>query len=123
VTVQQALDTAHRQATDLTGNELAAELQAALGQKLVAYVVGDSHPKTIGRYARGEREPPNAILARLVNLYNVMSVLEQGMRRQTVKSWLLGANPHLRDKAPADLLHEGKEPEVMRAARIFINRR
>jgi hypothetical protein len=123
VTVQQALDTAHRQATDLTGNELAAELQAALGQKLVAYVVGDSHPKTIGRYARGEREPPNATLARLVNLYNVMSVLEQGMRRQTVKSWLLGANPHLRDKAPADLLHEGNEAEVMRAARIFINRR
>jgi hypothetical protein len=98
-------------------------MQAALGQKLVAYVVGDRHPKTIGRYARGEREPNDETLARLVNLCTVVQLLEQRMRRQTVKSWLLGSNPHLRGKAPADLLHDGNFSDVVRAARIFISRR
>jgi hypothetical protein len=123
VSVQQALDTAHRSATELTGNELAAELQALLGQKLLAYAVGDRHPKTIGRYASGEREPDNATWARLVDIYNVVQILEQGMRRKTVKSWLLGSNPRLRGKAPVELLHDGDLSEVMRAARVFISRR
>jgi hypothetical protein len=123
VSVQEALDSAHHSATELTGTELATELQAALGQKLVAFAVGDRHPKTIGRYARGEREPDDQTLARLVDLYNVVQVLEQGMRRQTVKSWLLGSNPRLRGKAPVELFHDGRVPDVMRAARVFISQR
>lgn len=123
MSVQEALDTAHRSATELTGRELATELQAALGQKLVAFTVGDRHPKTIGRYARGEREPDDRTLARLVDLYNVVQLLEQGMRRQTVKSWLLGSNPRLRGKAPAELFHDGRVADVMRAARVFISKR
>jgi len=123
VSVQEALETAHGSATERTGNELAAELQAVLGQKLVAYVVGDRHPKTIGRYARGEREPDDETLARLVNLASVVHLLEQRMRRQTVKSWLLGSNPHLRGNSPADLLHEGKFADVLRAAGLFVSRR
>lgn len=123
MSVQEALDNAHRSATELTGGELAHELQAALGQKLVAFAVGDRHPKTIGRYARGEREPDDDTLARLVDLFNLMQVLEQGMRRQAVKSWLLGSNPHLRGKAPIELFHDGRFADVMRAARIFLSRR
>jgi hypothetical protein len=121
--VQEAFETAHDTATRLTGAELASDLQAVLGQKLVAFAVGDRHPKTIGRYARDERDPDDATLRRLVDLYTVTSILEQGMRRQTVRSWMLGSNPHLAGKAPIDVFHDGRYRDVVRAARLFLSRR
>jgi hypothetical protein len=123
VAVQEVFDSAHRSAAELTGNELAYELQATLGQKLVAYAVGDRHPKTIGRYARGERDPDDATLRRLVDLYTLVQVLEQGMRRQAVKSWMLGSNPRLRGNAPIEVFHEGRTADAFRAAQAFVSPR
>jgi hypothetical protein len=50
-------------------------------------------------------------------------VLETGMRRQAVKSWMLGANPHLRSKAPVEVFHDGRTSDVMRAAQRFVSPR
>ena len=55
--VDQLIEDAHRAATDLEPGRLASELQELLGQKLVAFAVGDRHPRTIGRYARGAGPP------------------------------------------------------------------
>src|SRR2546423_15376216 len=95
MTVQELLDGAHQTATQLDPQDLAADLQAVLGQKLLAFALGDRHPKTIGRYTRGERRPDDDALQRLVNLYMLVELLETKMRRQTVRSWMLGANPRL----------------------------
>jgi hypothetical protein len=91
-----------------------------LGQKLVAFAVGDRHPKTIGRYARGERTPDDETLGKFVNLYTVVQLLERGMRQHAVRSWMLGSNPRLRGKAPIEVFHEGKLPDVEGAARAFL---
>jgi hypothetical protein len=107
----------------MSPSELASELQALLGQKLVAFAIGDRHPKTVGRYASGQRPPDNETLARMVNLYTIISILENGMRRQAVKGWMLGANPHLRFKAPIEVFHDGRERDVMRAAYRFVSHR
>jgi hypothetical protein len=123
VTVQEVFESAHHSATELSAGELASELQSVLGQKLVAFAVGDRHPKTIGRYAREERQPDDRTHQRLVDLYTIVGLLETGMRRQAVKSWMLGANPHLRSKAPIEVLHDGGSREVMRAAQRFISTR
>jgi hypothetical protein len=123
MTVQELLDGAHEAATQLAPQQLAAELQAVLGQKLLAFALGDRHPKTIGRYARGERKPDDEALQRLVNLYMLAELLETRMRRQTVRSWMLGANPRLRGKAPIEVFHEGRFDEVQRAARSYIANR
>jgi hypothetical protein len=123
VTVQEVLEGAHRSAAELSAGELTTELQAVLGQKLVAFALGDRHPKTIGRYARGERSPDDQTHRRLVDLCTIVGVLETGMRRQAVKSWMLGANPHLQSKAPIEVFHDGRTSDVMRAAHQFVSDR
>jgi hypothetical protein len=123
MTVQEVMEGAHRSAVELSADELAYELQAVLGQKLVAFAVGDRHPKTIGRYARRERQPDDQTHRRLIDLYTIVGVLETGMRRPAVKSWMLGANPHLRSHAPIEVFHDGRTTDVMRAAQRFVSAR
>jgi hypothetical protein len=64
-------------------------LQAPLGQKLVAFALREPQPKTIGRYARGERSPDDQTLRRLIDLYTIVRALETALRRQAVRSWML----------------------------------
>ena len=123
MTTADVVDAAHRDAVERNGRELAAALQEALGQKLVAFAIGDRHPKTIGRYARGERAPEDEALRGLTNLYAIVRVLERGMRQETVKVWMLGSNPRLRGKAPIEVFHEGKVDKVMGAATAFVTNR
>jgi hypothetical protein len=123
VTVQQVFESAHRSSAEMSSRELASELQALLGQKMVAFAIGDRHPKTVGRYASGDRTPDDETVRLLVNLNTIVNILEKGMRRQAVKSWMLGANPHLRFKAPIEAFHDGNERDVMRAAYRFVSHR
>jgi hypothetical protein len=53
----------------------------------------------------------------------IVNVLEQGMPTETVKSWMLGANPRLKDKAPIEVFHDGRTRDVLRAAQRFVTRR
>ncbi len=104
-------------------SQLVSELQELLGQKLVAFAVGDRHPKTIGRYARGEREPEATTLGRLVDLYTVVGILRSGMRDHAIKAWMMGINPRLEGRAPIEAIHEGRVYDVMGAAKAFVTRR
>lgn len=120
--VGDVIEEGHRAAMELDHDRLAEELQALLGQKLVAFAVGDRHPKTIGRYARGEREPDAKTLGRLVDLYTVVAILREGMRDTSIKAWMMGSNPRLRGKAPIEAVHENRAYEVMGAAKAFVTR-
>lgn len=121
--IDHVIEDAHQAATDVHASQLASELQELLGQKLVAFAVGDRHPKTIGRYARGEREPEPATLGRLVDLYTVVGILRNGMREHAIKAWMMGTNPRLKGRAPIEVIHEGRAYEVMGAAKAFVTRR
>jgi hypothetical protein len=121
--VQDAFEVAHQHLRDRDASEVASELQELLGQKLVAFALGDRHPKTIGRYARGDREPDDEGYRRLVDLFVVVEILKTGMRAAAVKSWMLGANPRLRGKAPIEALHDGKIETVRAAAQSFVSKR
>ena len=121
--VGDLIENGHRAATEMDPNRLAGDLQELLGQKLVAFAIGDRHPKTVGRYARGEREPDPKTLGRLVDLYTVVAVLRQGMRDSSIKAWMMGSNPRLRGEAPIEAVHEGRAYEVMGAAKAFVTRR
>lgn len=121
--VEDAFEVAHDELHDRDIATIAAELQDVLGQKLVAFALGDRHPKTIGRYARGDRRPDDDVHRQLVDLYVVVGILKRGMRAETVKSWMLGANPRLRGKAPIEDLHEGRTASVRDAAEAFVSRR
>jgi len=121
--VHDPIEDAHRTATQLDHPKLVAELQELLGQKVVAFAVGDRHPKTIGRYARGERDPDPRTLGQLVDLHTVVGILRQGMRDPSIKAWMMGSNPRLKGKAPIEAVHDGRAYEVMGAAKAFVTRR
>jgi hypothetical protein len=123
MTVEDAFQIAHDALRDRDVAAIASELQEQLGQKLVAFALGDRHPKTIGRYARGDRVPDDDAYRRLVDLFVVVGILKTGMRAAAVKPWMLGANPRLRGKAPIEMLHEGKAEPVRIAAQAFVSTR
>lgn len=120
--VDQFVEDAHRAATGMESARLAGELQELLGQKLVAFAVGDRHPRMISRYARGERLPEPRALGRLVDIYTVVRILGEGMREQSIKSWMMGSNPRLKGKAPIEAIHDGRAYEAMGAAKAFVTR-
>src|SRR3954454_10128335 len=63
---------AYREATTTPVKEIAAELQDQLGQKLVAYAVGISSPKLVGRWAKGDHNPSDETAIKLRMLYRVV---------------------------------------------------
>jgi hypothetical protein len=125
VNMRDPVEVAHEAAVEAEPRHIAGELQRLLGQKLVAYALGDRHPKTVGRYARGEREPEDAALARLVDLYTVALVLQSGRASgdSWIKQWMLGSNMRLGGKAPAQVFHDGHAQRVMGAAKAFVSGR
>lgn len=121
------MTTAHKQETRATVALIATELQAALGQRLVAYVTGNRSPKVVGRWARGDGKPQDDDAEqRLRGLYRTFLILrgteEEGYLEQpeTIRNWLLGANPYLDDEPPLKILREGDQSRVQRAAEQFI---
>jgi hypothetical protein len=123
--IRDPIDVAQEFAVATKPQQIAAELQGLLGQKLVAFALGDRHPKTIGRYARGERAPVDMALGRLTDLYTVILILERGRadRGSWIKQWMLGSNMRLGGKAPVQVFHDGDAGKVMGAARYFISGR
>ncbi len=116
------IDAAHRAAIETEVQQMAADLQAVFGEKVVAFAIGDRHPKSVGRYARGERNPDDASLARLTDLYQVMRVLQNDRPEagSWMKKWMLGSNARLGGKAPVQVFHAGHTSEVLGAARAFV---
>ena len=53
----------------------------------------------------------------------MVRILGEGMREQSIKSWMMGSNPRLKGKAPIEVIHDGRAYEVMGAARAFVTRR
>lgn len=121
--IEDLVEEAHATATDAEFSEVASELQRVLGQKLVAFAIGDRHPKTIGRYARGERQPDDEAGPRLVNLFTVVTMLRNAMTDRAVKSWMMGMNPRLEGAAPIEVFHDDRPFEVMGAAKAYLARR
>lgn len=101
--------------------DVAGFLQDALGQKLVAYMVGVSDPKTVGRWVSGARSPRNTdVEQRLRAAHQVFGLLATAEAPDTVRAWFVGLNPQLDDESPAQAIREGRAKDVVVAARAFL---
>ena len=108
---------AHQDAMRVPIATLAAELQDTLGQQITAYAIGLKDPRAIGKYARGEvKKPSDATTARLRNLYVITQILLTRETAETIRAWMIGANPLLEDRPPVQLLHEENDQTVEGAA-------
>lgn len=107
---------AHRESLRADIPSIAERLQDMLGQRLTAYAVRVSDPRSIGRYARGEQTPVQETQTRLRHLFEITQVLLTRETPETVRAWLVGSHPLLEDRAPIELLHEDDPQPVGRTA-------
>lgn len=112
---------AHRTTVESTVADIAAFLQEALGQKLVAFMVGVDDPKTIGRWAKAKSTPQDSESERkLRDACQVFRLLVTEESPHTVRAWFVGLNPQLDDESPATAIREGRTRDVLLAARAFL---
>jgi hypothetical protein len=110
---------AHRSAMTTPIAEVASRLQDLFGQKLVAIMVNSGDPKAVGRWAKGEREPQSDNEAQLRRIYQVVELLLSKESSTAIRSWMVGMNPLLDDKAPALVIAEHPD-RVMQVAKAFL---
>lgn len=111
---------AHRKAVESTIEDVVAYMQEVLGQKLVAHIAGVSEPRTVGRWAAGERKPRAEHEQRLRCAYQTFQLLLAEESPHTVRAWFLGLNPQLDDESPAQSIREGNFRDVLVAAKAFL---
>jgi hypothetical protein len=111
-----------REAALQSTEEIAAYLQDALGQKLVAYMTGLKDPKMVGQWARGSK-PRGMAEIRLRHAYQAARLLNNAYGPETTKAWLVGSNTLLDGEAPAWVLRHAQTLDDLRfvvpAARSF----
>jgi hypothetical protein len=111
----------HRTTTESSIADVAAFLQDAFGQKLVAFMVGVEDPKSVGRWASEKRLPQDLDVERkLRDTYHVFRLLLTKESPYTVRAWFVGLNPQLNDESPATAIREGRTRDVMVAAKAFL---
>jgi hypothetical protein len=96
-------------------------LQLTLGRKLTAFAAGVRSTSDLGRFAHGDSVPTRETETRLRNLYAVTWLLATRDGGGSAHTWLMEPNSELDGKAPAELLHDGAEPEKVwfAAAPVF----
>ncbi|MDQ2651906.1 MAG: XRE family transcriptional regulator [Chloroflexota bacterium] len=101
---------------------IAGVMQELLGQRLVAAMTGIGDEKTVGRWARGEREPRGESERRMRDAFQIVSLLSLADSPAMARAWFVGMNPHLRDRAPFAVLSETPESasQVLAAAKAFV---
>jgi hypothetical protein len=119
-TIEVPAQAAHREATIAPIAEIAGQMQQLLGQRVVAYATGMRSPKAVGRWLTGTT-PHHSALKKLRDLYRTVLILGERYEPETICAWLEGANPELGDSAPIELLRQGRDVDVFRAAEDFVN--
>jgi transcriptional regulator with XRE-family HTH domain len=84
-------------------------------QRRLAELLGVS-PAQVSRWLRGQGiDPLNADKIDVLEL--VMATLLRLYEPDVARQWLLGFNPHLRDRRPIDLVRMGRVEELLAAIR------
>lgn len=111
------------EATRTSIADIAAFLQAHLGQRPTAYLSGLKDAKTVGQWGAGKVIPRDPAALRLRHAYQAVRLLAEAFGDETAKAWLFGINSQLDGEAPAFVLRHATLPEevspVIRAARSF----
>lgn len=119
--VREAATDAHRATVESSVADIAAFLQDAFGQKLVAFMVGVDDPKTIGRWASKRSAPQDSeVERRLRDAFQIFRLLLAKESPYTVRAWFVGLNPQLDDESPATAIRDGRTRETLIAAKAFL---
>ena len=111
---------AHAHAVELGISDIAAALQAQLGQALLGVIVNKTE-RTLTRWAKAAVRPPHASEQLLRDTFQVFELLASAESADVARAWFMGMNPQLDDESPAEALSTGRARDVVAAARAFIN--
>jgi uncharacterized protein (DUF2384 family) len=98
--------------------ETASRLQERIGQRLVAYAVGVSSPRLVGRWAN-DTLPSDEVVVKLRQLDHVVDLICAAYSAETARAWLMGMNDYLDDQAPIEVIRDGQGAQAMLAADVF----
>lgn len=112
---------AHKNAVSFKIEDIARFLQENLGQKLVAYIANVADAKTVGKWINGTQAPRSEAEARLRAAFQIFHVLQADESPHTVRAWFVGMNPQLDDESPAAALREGRQRDVLIAAKAYVS--
>ncbi|TFC84460.1 hypothetical protein E3T23_00020 [Cryobacterium cheniae] len=99
--------------------EIAAVLQAHLGQALLGVIVG-KNARTLARWTHATVRPPHASEQLLRDTFQVFEILSFVHLPEVARAWLMGMHPELDDVSPAEALSNGRSREVMALARSYM---
>jgi hypothetical protein len=99
----------HTESSAETIEEVTQALQQRLGQRLVAYIVGITDGRDIGRYGRGEETPHSSTERKLRSVLELMNTILKDENDRMTRLWFQGYNSELNGEAPAKALHDSFE--------------
>jgi hypothetical protein len=103
----------------MTIPDVVVSLQDVLGSRLATLIAGESRTEILKAWGRGEAVPDLETQQRLRDTLAIVQLLLREESPAAIRSWFVGMNPELDDRAPVLVLAE--EPElVAEAARIFV---
>lgn len=106
------------EASTLSASALAANLQETLGQRTGADLIGLGDSRQLGRYRKGDGPKPRPIIEmRLREAYKLVGMITSTFSADVARSWLLGTNSELGDKAPIEVFREASSPQEFREVR------
>jgi hypothetical protein len=111
----------HAETTRLDIHEVARRLNSHLGATLVAILAGVKDPKLPHKWAKVDGTVPRAeSYRRLLAAHRVWSDISNAESDSTARSWFIGANPRLGEVSPILALREGRDEDVLAAAKAFV---
>ncbi|WP_199253849.1 hypothetical protein [Mycolicibacterium mengxianglii] len=111
----------HTETARLGVHELVRRLNAHLGPTLVAVLANVRDRKLPSKWAQADGPVPRPdSQSRLQMAHRVWLLISGAENEHVARAWFIGANPRLGEISPVMKLQEGALPEVMSAARAFV---
>jgi len=105
--------------------DVVKRLQSLLDERVIAYLGGVHDNRRVREWASGRRRPRPGVEERLRVSLQVAATIAQASDGRVAQAWLLGLNPELDDRQPAQLLRDEELStggrDVVAAARIFVS--
>lgn len=111
---------AHAAAMRLPIQDVAAQLQEGLGQKMLAVMTNKKNEQTVSQWATGTK-PQARTEERLRDILQIFLLIRSVDSVHTARAWFVGKNPNLGYTAPALVIAEGRVSDALAAAEAFVN--
>jgi hypothetical protein len=113
------IDAAYVLSIALPISTVISSLSTNLGTALVSHLAG-TNPVTVDKWIAGASAPRQEMALRLRAGYRVFALIEEADGTDSARAWFIGMNPMLDDEPPATAIRDGRQRDVLTAARSFV---